>query len=73
MKETLYRLKGELHETPTSKQKYKLLNRDLKETEKYGFDKTACMVFERIFSLPRKVHWRILIDLADFAKRKSKF
>jgi tetratricopeptide (TPR) repeat protein len=31
------------------------------------------LVFEKITSLPRKVHWRILLDLADFAKRESKF
>ncbi len=73
MRETLYRLKGELHETPTSNQKYKSLNRDLKEWEKHGFAATARKVFEKIFTLPKKVHWRILIDLADFAKRESKF
>lgn len=31
------------------------------------------MVFEKIISLPKKVHWKVLLDLADFAKRESKF
>lgn len=31
--------------------------------------------FKRIASqdIPQKIHWRILIDLADFAKRDSRF
>jgi len=24
-------------------------------------------------NIPQKIHWRILLDLADFAKRESKF
>jgi len=31
------------------------------------------LVFERIINVPKKVHWKILLDLADFAKRESKF
>ena len=23
--------------------------------------------------VPRKIHWRVILDLADFAKRESKF
>lgn len=73
MREYLYQLKGELVETPNSKHKYKNLNKDLKEVEKKGFGEAIKLVFEKIISLPRKVHWRILLDLADLAKRESKF
>lgn len=47
--------------------------RELKEGEKRGFSYCVKLVFEKITTLPRKVHWRILLDLADFAKRESKF
>jgi hypothetical protein len=66
-------LKHDLVETPISKHKHKQLSRDLKESEKRGFQAGIRLVFERIVNLPRKVHWRILLDLADFAKRESKF
>ena len=73
MRETLNHLKHDLVETPISKNKYKALSRDLKESEKKGFTETIKLVFERILSLPKKVHWKILLDLADFAKRESRF
>ena len=31
------------------------------------------MIFQKILNLPKKVHWRIMLDLADFAKRESRF
>lgn len=45
----------------------------MKEAEKVGFSETIKLVFAKIINLPRKVHWKILMDLADFAKRESKF
>lgn len=72
-REHVAQLKQDLIETPISKHKHKQLSRDLKESEKRGFSTAVKMVFERIVNLPRKVHWRILLDLADFAKRESKF
>jgi hypothetical protein len=30
-------------------------------------------VFTQIVKLPKKIHWRIILDLADFAKRESRF
>jgi la-related protein 1 len=30
-------------------------------------------VFSSIIRLPKKVHWRVVLDLADFAKRESRF
>jgi la-related protein 1 len=73
MRETLNHLKQDLVETPISKNKYKILSRDLKETEKKGFSEAIRLVFERIITLPKKVHWKILLDLADYAKRESRF
>ena len=45
----------------------------MKEKEKNGFAAVIKETFARILSVPRKVHWRVIIDLADYAKRESKF
>jgi hypothetical protein len=66
-------MKQDLNETPNSKHKYKLVTRDLKDIEKKGFSEAIKLVFEKIITLPKKIHWKILLDLADFAKRESKF
>lgn len=47
--------------------------RELKDAEKRGFGEAIKIVFEKIIQLPKKVHWKVLLDLADFAKRESKF
>ena len=73
MRDTLHRMKQDMNETPNSKHKYKQLSREIKETEKRGFGETVKLVFDKILSIPRKVHWKILLDLSDFAKRESKF
>ena len=73
MRESMHQLRQDLNETPVSKNKHKQLSRELKDIEKRGFSSAISLVFERIIHLPRKVHWRILLDLADFAKRESKF
>lgn len=69
----MHSLKHDLNETPNSKHKYKIISRDAKDIEKKGFKEAIKFVFERILSMPKKIHWRILLDLADFAKRESKF
>ena len=61
------------NESPISKNKHKNLAKELKDTEKKGFSHAVKLVFEKILNMPRKIHWRILLDLADFAKRESKF
>jgi hypothetical protein len=66
-------MKHDLVETPVSKHRYKQFTRDFKEAEKRGFDDTVKVVFEKILGIPKKIHWRILLDLSDFAKRESKF
>jgi hypothetical protein len=45
----------------------------LKDNEKKGFCVAIKLVFERILNMPKKIHWKIILDLADFAKRESKF
>lgn len=45
----------------------------MKDIEKKGFTQTIKLIFEKIINVPKKVHWKILLDLADFAKRESKF
>jgi hypothetical protein len=46
----------------------------LKEAEKPGcLEDMIKQVFTSIVRLPKKVHWRIVLDLADFAKRESRF
>ena len=73
IRDQMQQLKHDLNETPISKHKHKQLSRELKDVEKKGFFNAIKLVFEKILNLPRKVHWRILLDLADFAKRESKF
>mmetsp|Transcript_25356 Transcript_25356/g.24715 ORF Transcript_25356/g.24715 Transcript_25356/m.24715 type:complete len:104 (+) Transcript_25356:126-437(+) len=66
-------MKHELLETPASKQKYKWFQREMKEAEKKNFESTFNLVFSKLIQIPKKVHWKILLDLADYAKRESKF
>ena len=56
-----------------SKNQYKILQKEMKEWEKQGFATTMKNVFENIFSLPKKLHWKLLLELADFAKREFEF
>ena len=72
-RERINTLKQDLVETPNSKYKYKQIAREMKEKEKNGFAAVIKETFARILSVPRKVHWRVIIDLADYAKRESKF
>lgn len=67
-------LKRELIETPNSKHKYKQMARELKDSERAGgLEDMIKLVFTQIVKVPRKIHWRVILDLADFAKRESKF
>lgn len=47
--------------------------REVKDIEKQGFVSVIKFVFARLLNLPRKVHWRVILDLADLAKRESRF
>ena len=70
------RLRSDVMESPNSKNKYKLISRDMKEMEKTSnFEKLLQASLMKIVTLnvPHKIHWRVYLDLADFAKRESKF
>lgn len=75
IKEVAKRLQEEVIENPNSpsKNEYKNFAKDLKDWEKDGFTSAMKNVFDCIHNLPKKMHWRILLDLADFAKRESEF
>ena len=75
IKEVSRRLQEEANDNPNSPSKieYKNFAKDLKDWEKDGFTSSMKNVFDSIHSLPKKMHWRILLDLADFAKRESEF
>lgn len=69
-------LKGDVNESPQSKQKYRLIQRDLKEIEKaLPFDEVIVSTLKSMasYNVPQKIHWRIYLDLADLAKRESRF
>mmetsp|Transcript_35806 Transcript_35806/g.47116 ORF Transcript_35806/g.47116 Transcript_35806/m.47116 type:complete len:241 (-) Transcript_35806:1951-2673(-) len=72
-KDRVQGLKQDLTETPNSKYKYKQISREMKEQEKNGFQAVIKDTFQRILNIPRKVHWRVVLDLADYAKRESRF
>jgi len=72
-RERVQRLKQDLNETPNSKYKYKQISREMKDHEKSGFSTVIKETFSRIMSIPRKVHWRVVLDLADYSKRESRF
>ena len=72
-RERCSKLKSDLVETPNSKYKYKQISREMKDNEKSGFSTVIKETFSRIMNIPRKVHWRIVLDLADYAKRESRF
>jgi hypothetical protein len=58
-------------DSPQSKLKYKNFLRDFKEMNKGSFISQLKYCFKQLASLPQKIHWRILLDLADLAKRES--
>lgn len=72
-RERIQILKNELVETPNSKHKYKTAFKEIKEMEREGFPAVLKFAFARIVHLPKKIHWRLILDLADFAKRESRF
>jgi la-related protein 1 len=72
-RERIQTLKNELIETPNSKHKYKQVIREMKDLEKQGFSAVVKCAFAKIMQIPKKIHWRVILDLADFAKRESRF
>ena len=73
--EILRRLKNDLIEKENSPSKIlsKNFKESFKEWEKEGISKTITKVFDKISDLPKKVHWKAILDLAEFAKRENEF
>lgn len=67
------KLRGDLEETPRSKNAYREFNKGFKDKEKQGFKAAREYTLLGLFELPEKVHYRALLDLAEFAKRESRF
>ena len=58
-------------DSPQSKFKYKQFLRDIKEMDGQPFLAQLKQSFKQLPALPGKIHWRVLLDLADLAKRDS--
>lgn len=58
-------------DSPQSKFKYKNFLKDLKDLEHDPFINQLKHSLKQLPGLPSKIHWRVLLDLADLAKRES--
>jgi len=70
------RMCQDLLDSPNSKQRFKGISKDIKELEKSpscSFYDIVLQTFKMIKTVPQKIHWRIYLELADLAKRESKF
>lgn len=69
------RLKEDLNEDKNSPSmlQYKNFSKQAEQWEELGLSKMITKVFQKICDLPKKIHWKIILDLADFAKRKNEF
>lgn len=56
--------------SPNTKLKYRNFLRDLKELEHDSFISQLKFSLKQLPILPHKIHWRVLLDLADLAKRE---
>jgi len=57
----------------SSKARFKQFHKELKEKEKEGdFEKTVEFGFSGLAALPKKLQHRVVLELADFAKRENK-
>lgn len=63
-------------ESPRSKNKFKQINKEMLDLQKtHSFEGFIQAVLRKVVAqnLPQKVIWRVYLDMADFAKRESKF
>ncbi|EAL67408.1 hypothetical protein DDB_G0280363 [Dictyostelium discoideum AX4] len=63
--------RGELVESPVSKQQYKHFIKQFKLKEKEGLEIAMEFAFQSLSVLPEKVHWRVYLELADLANRQN--
>jgi la-related protein 1 len=69
------KLLNDLVESPISKNKFKNFSALMKENEKNStsFKSVVIQSLDKLYAVPQKLHWRAFLDLADFAKRESRF
>lgn len=71
-------MKDDAIESPTSKNKYKGVAKfveDLERANDVSFGELVAETMTKVMTLdiPKKILWRLFLDLADYAKRESKF
>ena len=65
--------RAELVESPTTRLKFKDFYRQFRAREKESFDEAYAYAQEGLETLPKKIHWRVYLEMADLAKRENKF
>lgn len=64
--------RDDLHESPHAKQQLKLFSKMIREQEKLGYAQVAGLIVGKLGELPKKLHWKVMLELADLAKRDNK-
>lgn len=64
--------RDDLHESPLAKQQLKLFSKVIREQEKLGYVRVSSLVVSKLPELPKKLHWKVMLELADLAKRDNK-
>lgn len=59
-------------DTVQQKITFKDFMKALKDIECQGFFKVLEYVYEKIYTLPENLHWQVLMEMADLAKRENK-
>lgn len=65
--------RAELVESPTTRLKFKDFYRQFRAREKESFEEAYAYAQEGLETLPKKIHWRVYLEMADLAKRENKF
>ncbi|EGG18811.1 hypothetical protein DFA_02550 [Cavenderia fasciculata] len=63
--------RGEMVESPISRQQYKHFIKQFKLKEKEGLEVAMEFAKESLKTLSEKVHWRVYLELADLANRQN--
>eukprot|EP01133_Synstelium_polycarpum_P015617 gene15617-18557_t len=63
--------RGEMVESPVSRQQYKHFIKQFKLKEKEGLEVAMTFASRSLASLSEKVHWRVYLELADLANRQN--
>ncbi|CAN0072530.1 unnamed protein product, partial [Phaeothamnion confervicola] len=65
--------RADLVESPATRLAFKDFYREFRAKEKTSFEAAKQFALECFAVLPRKVHWRLYLEMADLAKRESRF